>query len=346
LLATEPYTLDVPETADAWRILYVTTRIDGAPALGSAVVMVPKGATGALHAITWAHGTTGAAPGCGPSVVAPFHNVPAVPELLAKGWAYVAADYVGLGTEGVHAYLVGDDAARSVLDSMRAAMQMAEVDILPQTVVWGHSQGGNSALWTGMVAKAYAPEIDVLGVAALAPASNLPKMVDAAQGSMFGKIVSSYLLQGYAASYADVRVTDYVSPLSALVLSDIAGRCSLDAKALVSFAELALLPGDLFGMNIDATPLGARLAENVPAGPYDMPVLLGQGVDDEIVYEPMQTGFAKGLCDEGTNLIYRRYEGRDHVSLVKADSPAAADMVDWTSRRFAGEVATSDCAGP
>ena len=308
--------------------------------------MVPKGANGPLHAITWAHGTTGAAPGCGPSVVAPFHNVPAVPELLAEGWAYVAADYVGLGTEGVHAYLVGDDAARSVLDSLRAAMAMKEVDILPQTVVWGHSQGGNSALWTGMVAKTYAPEIDVLGIAALAPATNLPNMVDAAQGSMFGKIVSSYLLHGYAASYADVRVTDYVSPFSALVLSDIAGRCSLDAKALVSFAGLALLPGDLFGMNIDATPLGTRLSENVPVGPYDMPVLLGQGVDDEIIFDSMQTGFAASLCEQGTNLTYRRYEGLGHVSLVSADSPAVTDMVDWTSQRFAREVAAPDCAGP
>lgn len=346
LLAAEPYTLNVPETADAWRILYVSTRIDETPALASAVVMVPKGARGPLHPIAWAHGTTGAAPGCGPSVAAPFHNVPAVPELLAEGWAYVATDYVGLGTEGGHAYLVGDDAARAVLDSVRAAMQMSEVEILPQTVVWGHSQGGNSALWTGMVAEAYAPEIEVLGIAALAPASNLPDMLEAVQASMFGKIVSSYLLQGYAQSYGDVRVTDYVPGHVAWLLGDIAGRCSLDSKALFSIAELALLPGELFAMDIDGTPLGARLAENVPVGPFSMPVLLGQGMDDDIVFEPMQTRFASGLCESGTNLIYRRYEGRDHVSLVQANSPAIGGLIEWSRRRFAGETAVPDCARP
>lgn len=346
LLAVEPYSFNVPDTADAWRILYVTTRIDGSPALASAVVMVPKGAKGPLHPIAWAHGTTGAAPGCAPSVAAPFHNVPAIPELIAEGWAYVGTDYVGLGTQGVHAYLVGDDAARSVLDSMRAAMQMSEVDILPQAVVWGHSQGGHSALWTGMAARDYAPEVEVLGIAAMAPASNLPDMIDAAQGSLFGKIVSSYLLRGYAASYADIHVTDYVPGYVAGILEDIAGRCSLDSKALFSMAELALLPGDLFGVDVESTPLGRRLAENVPAGPYAMPMLLGQGMEDEIVFEAMQSGFVKGLCDAGADLIYRRYEGRDHVSLVAQDSPMIPELIGWTRARFAGETSRPDCALP
>ena len=68
---------------------------------------------GPLDAIGWAHGTKGIARGCAPSVEGPFVDVPAVPELIAAGWAYVATDYVGLGTDGGHAYLVGDDAARS-----------------------------------------------------------------------------------------------------------------------------------------------------------------------------------------------------------------------------------------
>lgn len=37
------------------------------------------------------------------------------------------------------------------------------------TVVWGHSQGGRAALWTGALAPGYAPELDVVGVAALVP---------------------------------------------------------------------------------------------------------------------------------------------------------------------------------
>lgn len=344
LLAVEPYTFDVPEGARGWRILYVTTRIDDTPAVASAVVMAPEAASGPLLPVAWAHGTNGTAPGCAPSVVGPLKNVPAVAELLAEGWAYVGTDYVGLGTEGGHAYLIGEDAARAVLDSVRAAAQMAEVDILPRTVVWGHSQGGNSALWAGMLAETYAPDIAVLGVAAQAPASDLPKLVEGAQRGMFGKIVSSYLLHAYAEAYDDVRVEDYVDGYRAAILQDIAGRCAVDAKALYSIAQLSLLPGELFAMDPTGTPLGARLEQNVPVGPFPMPLFISQGIDDEIVLEPVQAGFVAGLCAAGANLVYRPYEGRSHVSLVAPDSPLTDDLIAWTRARFAGEASEADCA--
>lgn len=343
LLAVEPYTFNVPEGARGWRILYVTTRIDDTPAVASAVVMAPEGATGPLLPIAWAHGTNGTAPGCAPSVVGPFHNVPAIPELLAEGWAYVGTDYVGLGTEGGHAYLVGEDAARAVLDSVRAATQMTEVDILPRTVVWGHSQGGNSALWTGMLAPSYAPDIDVLGVAALAPASELPKLIDAAQNNVFGKIVASFLLHAYAETYDDVRVEDYVDGYKASILKDISGRCAVDAKALFSMAQLALLPGDVFSIQPEGTPLAARLEQNVPRGPFTMPVFIGQGVDDDIVLESVQSGYVAALCDAGTDLVYRPYEGLDHVSLVAPDSVLTGELVAWSRARFADAAPARDC---
>lgn len=344
LLAVEPYSFDVPDGAKGWRILYVTTRIDGTPAVASAVVMVPEAASGPLLPVTWAHGTNGTAPGCAPSVVGPLKNVPAVAELLAEGWAYLAPDYVGLGTEGGHAYLVGEDAARAVLDSVRAAAQMTEVNIQPRTVVWGHSQGGHAALWTGMRAKDYAPDVEVLGIAAQAPATNLPALVEGAQDGLFGKIVSSFLLHAYAQVYDDVRVEDYVSGYRGPLLQDFAARCAVDVRALYSVAELALMPGDLFSTMPDGTPLGARLAENIPVGPFEMPVFIAQGMEDEIVLEPIQTAFASQLCDDGVNLVYRRYEGLQHVSLVAPNSALTADLIDWTRARFAGEASLPDCA--
>ncbi|MBO9587827.1 lipase family protein [Devosia sp.] len=343
LLAVEPYDFDVPDGAKGWRIIYVTTRIDGSPAVASAVVMVSEAATGPLLPVTWAHGTNGTAPGCAPSVVGPLKNVPAVAELLAEGWVYLAPDYVGLGTEGGHAYLVGEDAARAVLDAVRAAAQMTEVEILPRTVVWGHSQGGHAALWTGMLARTYAPDVEVLGIAAQAPATNLPALVEGAQDGLFGKIVSSFLLHAFAETYDDVRVADYVSGYRAPLLQDIAARCAVDARVMYSVAELALMPGDLFSTMPEGMPLGARLVENIPVGPFEMPVFIAQGIEDEIVLEPIQTAFVAGLCDAGVNLTYRRYEGLQHVSLVAPDSVLTVELIAWTRARFAGEASEADC---
>ena len=135
-----PFDRGMPEGSRAWRILYATTRLDGTPATASAIVLISgKPHTGPRPALAWAHGTTGIAPGCAPSVMGkPVANVPAVKGLLREGWVYVATDYAGLGTGGGHGYLIGDDAARSVLDAVRAARQLPELAIDNRVVVWGH----------------------------------------------------------------------------------------------------------------------------------------------------------------------------------------------------------------
>jgi hypothetical protein len=52
--------------------------------------------------------------------------------------------------DGPHAYMIGKGGeGRSGLDSVPAAKQMPELQLEDRTVVWGHSQGGQSALWRG-----------------------------------------------------------------------------------------------------------------------------------------------------------------------------------------------------
>jgi hypothetical protein len=217
-------TTDIPPGTRACRILFTTTRADGRNAVASGLVVVPA-ATGGVSrpVIAWAHGTTGIAPGCAPSVSAkPFANVPGLDRILADGWAFVATDYVGLGTAGQHAYMVGPEAAHSVLDAVRPARQINDANISNEVVAWGHSQGGNSVLWVGSVAPTYAPDLELRGIVAFAPASDLHALVKASRTTAFGKIVSSFLVSAYAAVYPDIRVEDYLRPWPGLVSADIA----------------------------------------------------------------------------------------------------------------------------
>jgi enterochelin esterase-like enzyme len=73
--------------------------------------------------------------------------------------------------------LIGEGVARAALDSVRAARQMAELTLDMRTAVWGHSQGGHAALWTGIVGPRYAPDVEIVGVAAVASAANMPKIL-------------------------------------------------------------------------------------------------------------------------------------------------------------------------
>lgn len=180
----------------AWLILYTTTRDEGRPAVASAIVVAPGGGKpSAREVIAWAHGTTGVHETCAPSVLEGTFSTGAffsVEEVVEEGWVLVATDYVGLGTAGPHPYLIGQGEARSVLDAVRAARQMPELDLAERTVVWGHSQGGHAALWTGAIGPSYAPEVDLIGVAALAPASNLVALVDNLGNVTGGSIFAAY----------------------------------------------------------------------------------------------------------------------------------------------------------
>lgn len=76
----------------------------------------------------------------------------------------VAADYPGLGTPGMHPYLIGESEGRAVLDSVRAARDLPDAGASNRFAVWGHSQGGHASLYTGELAASYAPDLRLVGV--------------------------------------------------------------------------------------------------------------------------------------------------------------------------------------
>ncbi len=154
LIRTEPLTVGVPQGAQAWKILYTTTHPDGSPAVSSGTILAPEKLDGStLPLLTVSHGTTGVVNGCAPSLGAtPFADGAgtAMQQMVTEhGWVAVTSDYVGMGTEGTAAYLVGDAEARNVLDASLAARQFTELSLSSDTVIWGHSQGGQGSLWTG-----------------------------------------------------------------------------------------------------------------------------------------------------------------------------------------------------
>jgi alpha-beta hydrolase superfamily lysophospholipase len=345
LLRTEPFTRGIPAGAKGYRILYGTVRADGTIVPASALVLVPEASGPGPHdMIAWAHGTTGIVAGCAPSLFEkPFHGMPALPEAISAGWAVVAPDYVGLGTPGGHAYLVGEEAANAVADALRAARQIEGLALSARYLTWGHSQGGNTALWMGMRGAELAPELSQLGVAALAPASDLKGLVGASRTSPFGKIVSAYAIAAYGAAYPDIDVAGYRKPWIKLLLDDIAGRCVGDIRALFSVAETFLLPGDVFARDPLQGPFGERMLQNSPMGPFPVPVLLAQGAIDDLVLPSIQEAYVKARCGEGAPLDYKRIEGRDHMSLVLEAEPLTGMLMQWSRDRFAGKPAVAGC---
>jgi hypothetical protein len=178
----------VPGAARTLLVLYRSSGSGGPAVPVSGIVSIPKGKApkGGWPVITYAHGSTGIADACAPS--RGFFYAPSrkfgfglLTRWLKAGYALVRTDYEGLGTPGVHPYLVGTSEGPGVLDIVRAARQ-AEPRISRTVAIVGASQGGHAALWAAALARRYTPELRVRGTVAFAPASHIDDQVPPVTG--------------------------------------------------------------------------------------------------------------------------------------------------------------------
>lgn len=348
LIRTEPLTVGVPQGAQAWKMLYTTTHPDGSPAVSSGTILAPEKLDGStLPLLTVSHGTTGVVNGCAPSLGAtPFADGAgtAMQQMVTEhGWVAVTSDYVGMGTAGTAAYLVGDAEARNVLDASLAARQFDELSLSSDTVVWGHSQGGQGSLWTGQIAKDYAPELTVLGVAAFAPAADLFGLANADKNTAPGKTISAYIAKTWNTIFPELELEKHLTPGSKAPVERISQLCFNGSDALSAVLSGTQVPNQIFPESMLSGDFGDLLKKQTPVGPFPAPVLVAQGLADPLVRPPLQQQWIDDRCDAGVVIDYRTFVGLSHVNLVAADSPLTPQIVQWTLDRWNGEAAPTKC---
>lgn len=337
-----------PAGASVQRILYTTTDLHDRPAVASAIVVVPDDLpSGPAPVIIWDHGTTGIARDCAPSLLPDMfqiQGIPAITGAIANGWVVVATDYSGQGAEGDFPYLIGQGEARSALDSMRAAGQLEGLELSQEAVVWGHSQGGHAALWTGRIAGDYAPEIDLLGIAAISPAADplgLAQLITSGPSSPMATLAVAWVLIPYSEAYDDVDYRAHVAPTAQALVREMSARCTSQPGLLVSvLASLGISSGDrVFLGDLTGGALGARLSENKTLGPWTMPILLAWGGSDEVIAPQLQTSYVADLCAAGVDLTWEEYAGYGHMTIVQPDSEFIAPLLNWTAARLSDDPA-------
>jgi len=192
-------------------------------------------------------------------------------------------------------------------------------------------------LWTGIVAPAYAPEIELLGVAAPAPASDLEALAEGVKASTFGKVISAYIAQSWADYDSQLKLSTMVTPGYGRIVPSIADRC---ADTLPGFATATQLSREIFRPDqIDGEP-GRLLRADTPTGHIAATLLIAQGTADQLVLPAQQRAF---VAAAGQAIDFREYPGLDHLSLVETTSPLTPDLVKWTNARLAGEAPTPTC---
>ena len=342
----------LPSAARNELVLYRTTAVDGSDVAVSGMVAIPKGTPphGGWPVVTWAHGTTGDGPECAPSrypasgALYSYLKIAnsVLDDFVARGYAVVQTDYEGQGTPGVHPYLVGEAEGRDTIDIVRAARQL-DPNIGTRYVVLGHSQGGHSAIFAASLGQAWAPELTLLGVIALAPASqlggwlkSLPKQSD----PEFGFGFAGLLMRSYASVYPDVHLEQLLVPAAAPFEAQLGKLCVVELTEQDSWG--GLIPAKVFAPGADLAPLLRRVAQNDPGSVrIAVPALLLQGSADEIVPAVFTETLDSQLCDSKTPLMFDEVDGADHIGIVWR---SRATMRDWVDDRFAGKPAVSNCA--
>jgi hypothetical protein len=90
--------------------------------------------------------------------------------------------------------------------------------------VWGHSQGGRAAIFAGLRASQYAPELRLVGIAAAAPATNLALLLKDDIDTDSGRNLTAMTLWSWSRIY-HASLTKVVMPQAIPIIDRLAGLC-------------------------------------------------------------------------------------------------------------------------
>ncbi|MET9489727.1 lipase family protein [Nocardia sp. NPDC006630] len=313
-------------TAAGYRVWYQGVGYDGSGRIVSGSVFVPAGdpPLDGWPVVSYAHGTTGLSDRTAPSIAGLSRPESRHVALwLEAGYLVTVTDYEGLASPGPHPYFNGEAAADDVVDIVRAAHQLGH-PLSPRWVAVGFSQGGHAALFTGLMATKYAPELDFRGTVALAPPVELPLIIslqttdDTAGVTLF----LPYLLAGLRTTRG-LATQDFMTGL---------GQRLLELAEHAPVRDIHYAVAVLTNQDIGTTGLSGRpgveemlSACRVPSARFDRPVMLAAGTADDVLPMEAVTRFAAAIRSAGTDIQLTTCTGADHTGMLSA----APEMLDW-----------------
>jgi len=345
VVSTAALTIDQTDAAGISELLaYRMPSIGGGITVANAVVLIPQSdaPAGGFPVVGWGHGAAGVADRCAPSVSNNLRGTSAyLNRLVENGYAVVAADFEGLGTEDGHPYLNLASGGRSILYAINAAVREYEM-LSSRYALLGYSQGGHAALGAGELADEVA-DIELTGVAAIAPPSQVAEqalsltailtdssrsLADRAQAAGVFVLNSALVSKGVQTVAPDFVIESIYGSNGMAFLNSLELECieGLDDGLIANLS--APIVGALFiSGNVDS--IISSQASEIPviqqylmdlepgSNPTNVPVLLMQGLLDEVVF-PQSTAalnnVLSGINPRVPTLI--EYPSADHYNVV------------------------------
>ena len=327
----------------AVRVLYRTQKSDNSYTFSSGMIFIPNNSNAGLPRpiVAWAHGTLGFGDQCAPSRLSnPLSSVTWVDNMLAKGWVVTATDYAGFGTSGVQGYLIGQDESNDVINSVRAAQNIKNAKAGNNYVIWGHSQGGNSALFSAYNSKQYDSSLNLLGVVASAPAAELVPLLNEQYGTVADWVIGPLVGISWPASNSKLNVSDILTTSGMNNYKRIANQCILQST-LVGLVRNAI-GMKFFSVNPTTNASWKDMAnkQSAPLINSGTPVYLIESKTDQVVLPNTTALYIQQSCKQGSNIDTLWLDNVAHQDIPKATSQ---QVIVWVSDRFEKKQNISTC---
>lgn len=329
----------VPPGVKATRILYGTKTSGGDLAVSSGVVLVPPGEApkGGWPVIAWAHGTSGVNRRCAISLTAMGFAMYRIPNAhLKNGYAIVATDYAGLGSDSAVAYMDRIGNGWDVIYSVKAA-QKAVPSLGKSWLAIGHSAGAHAMRG---VAELQADINDpyYLGIVSLSGLQNSrAPMVSIARKDPQLAIFICISAKGL---YPAFEYRDVLTDKGMDLFEQVKSRCQgpgfgPPGPSPLTGAE-ALKKGWDRNTHVDKYFQMDETGEESYKGPAL--VLVGEKEEPHTLKNDPAVG--RQMCKQGVDVVLKIIPDANHFSLLGL---AIEDQKEWIAGRFASEEVPSNC---
>jgi hypothetical protein len=315
----------------AIRIVYYSKSHNGDLVASSGVVLLPDGKSpaGGWPVIAWAHETNGVARSCAPSLSRNLMHGPFLSMYVSLGYAVIATDYTGLGTNFRNAFSDVRSNAQDLIYSVHAA-RSAVPDLGPKWIAMGIDEGAMAAVGVAeLELESRDPYfLGAVAISRLIDAEDLPALVaneshqiplELAYGikTVFPRfepkdVLSDAALPLYEKTGSECRVRE----VEELSLSQILKAHWTDNRFVQEFFKQNRL-----GSQPAKGPLLVITSESDPAF----------GATSKVVLH---------LCEQRDQVQFNRY-GEGDPGAVIGDS--TRDQISWIHDRFAGTTAKTNC---
>ncbi len=316
------------------RILYHSRAANGQDVAASGVVLFPDKTPppGGWPIIAWAHEFTGSARQCAPSLVSNLNDGPLLSMYVGLGFAVVASDYTGLGSNFPHAALDMRSNALDVLYAVPAA-RAALPQLAGKWLVAGYAHGGLVSVGVAEAAAQLADPnfLGAIAISGLAePDQIFPRL---AESSSYATLV--FLAKGIAAVFPGFRPQDMIT-VDAMPLFQYVDR-ACEASSGPPLAAKQVLQAAWQNNRYVKEFFARNTAGQKIAG---VPLLIISGDADPDVPTELTAPIVARLCSLKNRVVFVSYPGLGASALI---GNSVSEQVSWIRARFAGRAAPSNC---